>query len=107
MTVTSVIPGTAVYFVDNAEGTETLMNEGSEYNFTSEAGLNSERFAVKTIIDVTGIEENTAETSSVSAVVAGDAVKRDGETAGETISVYPVNGVMVRSATAVDVAKKH
>ena len=51
LTVTSVIPGTAVYLVDNEEGTETLMNEGSEYSFTSEAGLNSERFAVKTIIE--------------------------------------------------------
>ena len=102
LTVTSVIPGTAVYLVDNAEGTETLMNEGSEYNFTSEAGLNSERFAVKTIIDVTGIEESTAETSSVSAVVTGDAVKIYGATAGETIDVYTVNGVMVSSAVAVE-----
>ena len=102
LTVTSVIPGTAVYLVDNAEGTETLMNEGSEYNFTSEAGLNSERFAVKTIIDVTGIEESTAETSSVSAVVTGDAVKIYGATAGETIDVYTVNGVLVSSAVAVE-----
>ena len=102
LTVTSVIPGTAVYLVDNEEGTETLMNEGSEYNFTSAAGLNSERFAVKTIIDVTGIEENTAETSSVSAVVAGDAVKIYGATAGETIDVYTVNGVLVSSAVAVE-----
>ena len=102
LTVTSVIPGTAVYLVDNEEGTETLMNEGSEYNFTSEAGLNSERFAVKTIIDVTGIEESTAETSSVSAVVTGDAVKIYGATAGETIDVYTVNGVMVSSAVAVE-----
>ena len=102
LTVTSVIPGTAVYLVDNEEGTETLMNEGSEYSFTSEAGLNSERFAVKTIIDVTGIEENTAETSSVSAVVVGDAVKIYGATAGETIDVYTVNGVLVSSAVAVE-----
>ena len=102
LTVTSVIPGTAVYLVDNAAGTETLMNEGSEYSFTSEAGLNSERFAVKTIIDVTGIEESTAETSSVSAVVTGDAVKIYGATAGETIDVYTVNGVMVSSAVAVE-----
>ena len=102
LTVTSVIPGTAVYLVDNEEGTETLMNEGSEYNFTSAAGLNSERFAVKTIIDVTGIEESTAETSSVSAVVTGDAVKIYGATAGETIDVYTVNGVMVSSAVAVE-----
>ena len=102
LTVTSVIPGTAVYLVDNEEGTETLMNEGSEYSFTSEAGLNSERFAVKTIIDVTGIEESTAETSSVSAVVTGDAVKIYGATAGETIDVYTVNGVMVSSAVAVE-----
>ena len=102
LTVTSVIPGTAVYLVDNAEGTETLMNEGSEYNFTSAAGLNSERFAVKTIIDVTGIEESTAETSSVSAVVTGNAVKIYGATAGETIDVYTVNGVMVSSAVAVE-----
>ena len=78
------------------------MNEGSEYSFTSEAGLNSERFAVKTIIDVTGIEESTAETSSVSAVVTGDAVKIYGATAGETIDVYTVNGVMVSSAVAVE-----
>ena len=102
LTVTSVIPGTAVYLVDNAAGTETLMNEGSEYSFTSEAGLNSERFAVKTIIDVTGIEESTAETSSVSAVVTGDAVKIYGATAGETIDVYTVNGVLVSSAVAVE-----
>ena len=102
LTVTSVIPGTAVYLVDNEEGTETLMNEGSEYNFTSAAGLNSERFAVKTIIDVTGIEESTAETSSVSAVVTGDAVKIYGATAGETIDVYTVNGVLVSSAVAVE-----
>ena len=102
LTVTSVIPGTAVYLVDNEEGTETLMDEGSEYNFTSEAGLNSERFAVKTIIDVTGIEESTAETSSVSAVVTGDAVKIYGATAGETIDVYTVNGVLVSSAVAVE-----
>ena len=102
LTVTSVIPGTAVYLVDNEEGTETLMNEGSEYSFTSAAGLNSERFAVKTIIDVTGIEESTAETSSVSAVVTGDAVKIYGATAGETIDVYTVNGVMVSSAVAVE-----
>ena len=102
LTVTSVIPGTAVYLVDNEEGTETLMNEGSEYSFTSESGLNSERFAVKTIIDVTGIEESTAETSSVSAVVTGDAVKIYGATAGETIDVYTVNGVMVSSAVAVE-----
>ena len=102
LTVTSVIPGTAVYLVDNEEGTETLMNEGSEYNFTSAAGLNSERFVVKTIIDVTGIEESTAETSSVSAVVTGDAVKIYGATAGETIDVYTVNGVLVSSAVAVE-----
>ena len=102
LTVTSVIPGTAVYLVDNEEGTETLMNEGSEYSFTSESGLNSERFAVKTIIDVTGIEESTAETSSVSAVVTGDAVKIYGATAGETIDVYTVNGVLVSSAVAVE-----
>ncbi len=77
LTVTSVIPGTAVYLVDNAEG-------------------------VKTIIDVTGIEESTAETSSVSAVVTGDAVKIYGATAGETIDVYTVNGVLVSSAVAVE-----
>ena len=104
LTVTSLIPGTAVTLVDNETGKAMQMGEGSEYTFTSAAGLDSDRFVLKTSkVDLSGIETAGAEASGISAVAAGGTITVYGAEAGSVISVYTVNGAMVSSTVAADV----
>ena len=79
------------------------MVEGSEYTFTSAAGLDSDRFVLKTAkVDLSGIETAGAEASGISAVATGGTITVYGAEAGTVISVYTVNGAMVSSAVAAD-----
>lgn len=104
LTVTSLIPGTAVTLVDNETGKAMQMGEGSEYTFTSAAGLDSDRFVLKTAkVDLSGIETAGAEASGISAVASGGTITVYGAEAGSEISVYTVNGAMVSSTVAADV----
>lgn len=101
LAVTSLIPGTAVILVDNETGAAVPMYQGSEYTFTSPAGTDNRRFTLLTdMVDFSGIENGTAETAGIRAVVSGGNIRIYGVPAGETIEVYTVNGVSVSSVTS-------
>ncbi|MBP1664823.1 MAG: hypothetical protein H6Q19_1963 [Bacteroidetes bacterium] len=88
-----------VILVDKLTGTETELNAGTAYNFTSDATTTTDRFSLvlRTPGMVTGVD-NTASNLEVSATQGSIVIC--GTTPGSTVRVYNTVGQQLTSATA-------
>lgn len=101
ITLSSIIANTIVTLKDNVTGKETDLKEGGSYQFDSVAGLNENRFILKTktTTGTTSVNQTNSIQDNISIAIEGDLINITGTSKGESIRLFNIAGNEIADVT--------